>query len=38
MADTERIYTEVTQEIARPYGKTYGWDIKQKVMGKPVCA
>lgn len=38
VADTEKIYTEVTQEIARPYGRTYGWHIKQKVMGKPVSA
>ncbi|KNC79220.1 hypothetical protein SARC_08369, partial [Sphaeroforma arctica JP610] len=33
--DTERIYSEVTQDIASPYGKQYTWEIKQKVMGLP---
>lgn len=33
LLDTENLYTEVTQSIADPYGKTYTWAIKQTVMG-----
>ncbi|XP_058119028.1 probable pseudouridine-5'-phosphatase [Anopheles ziemanni] len=33
LLDTERLYTEVTQSIAEPYGKTYTWEIKQTIMG-----
>lgn len=33
LLDTERLYTEVTQSIADPYGKTFTWEIKQSVMG-----
>lgn len=32
-ADTERIYTEITQSIADRYGKTYTWELKQTLMG-----
>ncbi|XP_058824759.1 probable pseudouridine-5'-phosphatase isoform X2 [Topomyia yanbarensis] len=33
LLDTEKLYTEVTQSIADPYGKIYTWEIKQAVMG-----
>ncbi|EDS35294.1 conserved hypothetical protein [Culex quinquefasciatus] len=33
LLDTEKLYTEVTQSIADPYGKTFTWEIKQSVMG-----
>lgn len=33
LLDTEKIYTELTQSIADPYGKVYTWEIKQSVMG-----
>ncbi|KAJ3339256.1 hypothetical protein HDU93_008464 [Gonapodya sp. JEL0774] len=33
LLDTERIYTEVTQEIVSRYGKTYSWTLKAKLMG-----
>ncbi|RDD37535.1 Pseudouridine-5'-phosphatase [Trichoplax sp. H2] len=34
MIDSERIYTEVTQEIAQRYGKNFTWDIKVQLMGR----
>uniref|UniRef100_A0A2M3Z4S4 pseudouridine 5'-phosphatase n=1 Tax=Anopheles braziliensis TaxID=58242 RepID=A0A2M3Z4S4_9DIPT len=33
LLDTEILYTQVTQAIAEPYGKTYTWEIKQSIMG-----
>ncbi|XP_062712001.1 probable pseudouridine-5'-phosphatase isoform X1 [Aedes albopictus] len=33
LLDTEKLYTEVTQSIADPYGKIYTWEIKQSIMG-----
>ncbi|XP_058062733.1 probable pseudouridine-5'-phosphatase isoform X1 [Anopheles bellator] len=33
LLDTEVLYTQVTQSIAEPYGKTYTWEIKQSIMG-----
>ena len=35
LADTEKLYTEVTQSIVDRYGKTYDWSIKTQVMGRP---
>ena len=34
LLDTEGIYSEVTQIIAARYGRTYGWDIKQQIIGR----
>ncbi|XP_058966898.1 pseudouridine-5'-phosphatase [Pocillopora verrucosa] len=34
MLDTESIYTRVTQEILDPYGKTFDWSVKSKMMGR----
>ncbi|KAL0956853.1 hypothetical protein HGRIS_002961 [Hohenbuehelia grisea] len=35
MIDSERVYTEVTNEILAPFGKEMTWDIKAGCMGKP---
>ena len=35
LIDSERIYTEVVNEVLRPYGKKQTWEIKAKLMGKP---
>jgi HAD superfamily hydrolase (TIGR01509 family) len=34
LLDTERFYTEATQDIARRYGKTFDWSVKSLVIGK----
>ncbi|KAI0744120.1 HAD-like protein [Daedaleopsis nitida] len=35
LIDSERVYTEVTNELLAPYGKEMTWDIKAGLMGKP---
>lgn len=35
LIDSERIYTDVVNEILKPYGKEQTWDIKSKLMGQP---
>lgn len=34
LLDTERVYTEVTQNILNAYGKTFEWSLKAKMMGR----
>ncbi|KXN70886.1 HAD-like protein [Conidiobolus coronatus NRRL 28638] len=34
LIDTERIYTEVSNEILAPYGHTFSWEVKSKMMGR----
>ncbi|MEQ7921813.1 HAD-IA family hydrolase [Xanthomonas sp. WHRI 1810A] len=34
LLDTEGIYTEVTDTIAKRHGKTFGWDVKQHTIGR----
>lgn len=33
LLDTERVYTDVTQEIVAKWGKTYDWSLKSKMIG-----
>ncbi|CDO76967.1 hypothetical protein BN946_scf184281.g14 [Trametes cinnabarina] len=35
LIDSERVYTDVTNELLAPYGKEMTWDIKAGLMGKP---
>ncbi|GBE80618.1 Putative uncharacterized hydrolase [Sparassis crispa] len=35
LIDSERVYTDVTNNILARYGKTMTWDIKAGLMGKP---
>lgn len=35
LIDSERIYTDVVNQILKPYGKEQTWDIKARLMGKP---
>jgi pseudouridine 5'-phosphatase len=34
LLDTEPVYTEATQEIVGPYGKTFDWSVKGDMIGK----
>ena len=34
IVDTEAIYTRVSQEIVKPYGKVFDWAVKSKMMGR----
>jgi len=34
LLDTEGIYTEVTDTIAKRHGKAFGWDVKQHTIGR----
>ena len=35
LLDTERIYTDVTQQIVGRFGKTYDWALKGQLIGRP---
>ncbi|KAF8636406.1 hypothetical protein AX17_003588 [Amanita inopinata Kibby_2008] len=35
MIDSEKVFTDVTNQILRTYGKEMSWDIKAGCMGKP---
>ena len=35
LLDTERLYTEATQQIVGRYGKTFDWTIKSHMVGRP---
>jgi len=35
LLDTEIIYTAVTREIVGKFGKTYDWDLKARMIGRP---
>ena len=35
LLDTERIYEEIIQKVVSNYGKTYTWELAQKLMGRP---
>ncbi|CAO1618353.1 unnamed protein product [Parajaminaea phylloscopi] len=35
LIDSERLYTDVVNDVLRPYGKEQTWATKQKLMGRP---
>lgn len=35
LLDTEKIYTEVTQEYVAQFGKTFDWSVKANMVGRP---
>lgn len=35
LLDTERFYTEVTQQIVGRYGKVFDWSVKSHMVGRP---
>jgi beta-phosphoglucomutase-like phosphatase (HAD superfamily) len=35
LLDTERLYTQATQQIVSQYGKTFDWSIKGNMIGRP---
>ncbi len=34
LLDTEKLYTEATQSVVGPYGKTFDWTLKSLMMGR----
>lgn len=34
LLDTEKLYTEATQRVVGPYGKTFEWSLKSLMMGR----
>ncbi|HEX3772148.1 MAG TPA: HAD-IA family hydrolase [Polyangiaceae bacterium] len=34
LLDTERLYTQATQSVVAPFGKTFTWDVKKRAMGR----
>ncbi|KAH3746130.1 HAD family hydrolase [Pelomyxa schiedti] len=34
LLDTESVYTRVAEEMVKPFGATFTWELKQQVMGK----
>src|SRR5262245_11090867 len=37
LLDTERLYTEATQQIVGRFGKTYDWSVKGNMIGRPAA-
>ncbi|GAA5992503.1 hypothetical protein JCM5350_003499 [Sporobolomyces pararoseus] len=35
LIDSERMYTKVSNDLLRPYGKEITWEIKSQLMGRP---
>src|SRR5262249_59486253 len=35
LLDTERLYTEATQQIVGRFGKTFDWSVKGNMIGRP---
>ncbi|POY72415.1 hypothetical protein BMF94_4572 [Rhodotorula taiwanensis] len=35
MIDSERLYTVATNEVLAPFGKTFSWELKSQLMGRP---
>jgi pseudouridine-5'-monophosphatase len=35
LLDTEPLYTEASQRVVAPFGRTYDWSLKAEVMGRP---
>jgi pseudouridine-5'-monophosphatase len=37
LLDTERLYTEATQQIVGRFGKTFAWSVKGNMIGRPAA-
>ncbi|KAI5479263.1 Haloacid dehalogenase-like hydrolase domain containing protein [Pseudohyphozyma bogoriensis] len=35
MLDSENVYTHVSNEVLKPYGKVMTWEVKSQLMGRP---
>lgn len=35
LLDTEPLYTQASQRVVAPFGRTYDWSLKAEVMGRP---